>query len=353
MNRVLTALLACTALGAARPAPAGCEMMQYTRVQATPHAIVFQAAEGTTGVVNGNVVVIMGRDASLVVDTGEIPSVAHRMVAEIRGMKAPPVRYILHTHWHGDHLLANGVFKAAWPEAKIIASSHTVSRAAFFYADYPAKAKQRLPILMDDLRKRGLETKNEEERTFLSRTYDCVEAMIPETGEMQYVVPDTVVDGEMTVDLGGLPVEIRFIGVGNTPGDLVAWVPSEKLIATGDMLVAPVPYAIGSDLVPWAATLDRVEALHPAVIVPGHGPVMKDDQYLRDVRALIASIPPQIEALRARGIAKAEAPGYIDAGPFAARYITTPMRRQAFDQFFVKAAISKAWPAEAPKKPAS
>lgn len=353
MNRALPVLALVAALGAAPPAPAGCEMLQYTRVQASPHAVVFQAAEGTTGVVNGNVVVVMGRDASLVVDTGQIPSVADRMVAEIRAMKAPPVRYILHTHWHGDHLLANGIFKEAWPEAKVVASRHTIERAASFYTGYPAKARQRLPIVMEDLRKRGLETRNEEERAFLSRTFDCVEAIIPEVDRMQYVVPDTVVDREMTVDLGGLSVEIRFLGEGNTPGDLVAWVPAEKLIATGDMLVAPVPYAIGSDLVPWTATLDRVEGLHPAVIVPGHGPVMKDDRYLRDVRALIASIPAQIEALRARGIAKDEAPGHIDAGPFAARYLTTPMRRQAFDQFFVKAAITKAWPSESPKKPAS
>ena len=46
----------------------------------------------------------------------------------------------------------------------------------------------------------------------------------------------------------------------------------------------------------------------------------------------------------ARGVSKAEAANQLDPGPFRERYLTTPMRRQAFEQFFVKAAIAKAWP---------
>lgn len=335
-------------------AVAACEMLQYTRVAASPHVTVFQAAEGTTGVVNGNVVLVQGRDASLVVDTGQMPGVADRMVAEIRAMKAPPVRWIVHTHWHGDHIIANRVFKQAWPEARVLAHSHTIERAAAFYADYPAKARTRFPIVLADLRKRAAETASEDERLYLTRTAECGDELLPDIDRMEYVVPDTVVDDAMTADLGGgVTVDVRFLGAGNTPGDLVAWVPSDRLVATGDMVVAPVPYAIGSDLGPWTATLDRVQALGPAVIVPGHGPVMKDDRYLRDVRALIGSTRAQLSALQAQGVAKADAAARIDAGAFAARYVTTPMRRQAFENFFVKAAVAKAYPADPPAKPAS
>lgn len=352
MIRSLPALAAALVLPLA--AHADCEMFRYSRVQPTPHVTVFQAAEGTTGVVNGNVVLVAGRDASLVVDTGQIPSVADRMVADIRALGVPPVRWIVHTHWHGDHIIANRVFLDAFPGAKIVAHSHTVERAAAVYADYPSKARTRLPMVIGDLRKRALEAKDEGERAYFARTAECGDALVGEIDRMQYVAPDTVVDGSMTIDLGGgITVDVRFLGQGNTPGDLVAWIASENVVATGDMVVAPVPYAIGSDLGPWVGTLDRVQALGARTLVPGHGPVMPDDAYLRDVRALIRSTREQLEALQARGVPKAEAAARIDPGPFAARYLTTPIRREAFEQFFLKAAVAKAYPPDPPPKPGS
>lgn len=356
MRRIVSALALAGALLAAAVVAErseACEMLQYTRVKASPHVVVFEAAEGVTGVVNGNIVAVMGRDATLVVDTGQFASIARRVVAELRAMKAPPVTHVLHTHWHGDHLLANAVFKSAWPGAKLVAHSHTIQQAAVVYTDYPAKAKVRLPIVLDDLRKRHDASTSEDERLWLARTNDCLEAIMKETDGMGYVVPDTVVDDALRVDLGGgIAVDIRHLGAGNTPGDLVAWVEADRLLATGDIIVAPVPYAIGSELGPWVATLDRLLALGPKVIVPGHGPVMRDDRYVRDVRALIAGTRTQVEALRAQGVAKADAPARIDTAAFSARYVTTPLRRQAFEQFFVKAAVAKAWPPD-PPKPAS
>jgi glyoxylase-like metal-dependent hydrolase (beta-lactamase superfamily II) len=107
--RIPACALLCAAL-AAIPA-AACEMMQYRRVQASPHVHVFEAAEGTTAVVNGNIVAIVGRDAEMVVDTGQFPGIARRVVADLRALTKAPVRYVVNTHWHGDHLLANSVFR--------------------------------------------------------------------------------------------------------------------------------------------------------------------------------------------------------------------------------------------------
>jgi glyoxylase-like metal-dependent hydrolase (beta-lactamase superfamily II) len=97
---------------------ADCEMTRFQRVQPTPHVTVFEAAEGTTGVVNGNILAVVGKDAVLVVDTGQFPSVARRVIAEIRSITSAPVKYVVNTHWHGDHLLGNDVFKQAYPGVK-------------------------------------------------------------------------------------------------------------------------------------------------------------------------------------------------------------------------------------------
>jgi glyoxylase-like metal-dependent hydrolase (beta-lactamase superfamily II) len=152
------------------------------------------------------------------------------------------------------------------------------------------------------------------------------------------------VDSELRLDLGDLPVVVRHIGAGNTPGDLVVWVEKDRLVASGDLLVHPAPYAIGSNLGPWVGTLDNLQKMAPTLIVPGHGPVMRDDTYLVDVRALIRSTRAQFDEMLAKGVPREEAAAKLDTRAFAARYLDTPMKRQAFDQFFVKAAVQQAWP---------
>src|SRR5262249_6641660 len=100
---------------------------------------------------------------------------------------------------------------------------------------------------------------------------------------------------------------------------------------------------------PWPATIDAVLALDPAVIVPGHGPAMRDRRYIDDVKALLASIQSQVETLMAAGVAKADAPAKLGTAAFRDRYIKTPMQRQAFDKFFVRSVVEAAWPKEPPK----
>lgn len=342
------ALLLVAACLCAAPAPA-CEMMQYRRVQASPHVHVFEAAEGTTAVVNGNIVAVFGKDATLVVDTGQFPSIARRVVAEIRALSPAPVTHVVNTHWHGDHMLANSVFREAWPEARIVAHPHTIERGAFFYSDYATRMRERLPAAVADMKKRREASTSEDERLWLERTLDCVEHALKEVPDTTYLAPDTPMSGEMRVDLGGVTAIVRHIGSGNTPGDLIVWVEQDRLVATGDMVVAPVPYAIGSDLAPWTRTLAQLERLGAAVIVPGHGPVMRDDGYVRDVDALIAGTRAQLADMLARGVSREEAAKRLDTAAFSRKYVTTAMRRQAFEQFYVKAAVAQAWPKPAAK----
>ena len=324
---------------------AACDMFNYERVQAAPNVHVFQAAEGTTGVVNGNITLVVGREAAMVVDTGQFPGIARRVIEDIRRITPLPVRYIVNTHWHGDHLLANAVFREAWPQARIVAHSHTIEQAAKFYAGYETRMAQRLPIILADMRKRRDASESSEERQFLDRTLDCAERAKPEIEVTRYLAPDTVVDQELLVELGATRVVVRHLGGGNTPGDLVAWMPQERVAIVGDMIVHPVPYAIGSQLAPWTRTLARLREMDPRAIVPGHGPVLRDDRYLRDVQALLEDTRAQLARMQSRGMSREDAEKQLDTSRFRERYLTTPMRRQAFEQFFVKAAIQQVWTA--------
>lgn len=349
--RTLLALACCAAVF---PAARACDMLQYRHVRVSPHVHLFEAAEGTTGVVNGNVVAVVGEAAILVVDTGQFHDNARRIVADIRKLSPRPVTHIVNTHWHGDHLIANQVFKEAFPQARIVAHPFTIAEGAKRYADYAEKTGKQLPVLIEQARQRAADSKaTAEEKLWTARTIDCAEKVLPEVAGVRYTAPDTPVDREMRVDLGGVTAAIRHIGTGNTPGDLIVWVEKDRVVMSGDMIVAPVPYAIGSAGVEaWAATLARLRALGAATIVPGHGPAMRDDTYVRDVEELLATTRAQLKDLLARGVSRADAAKQLDVTRFRERYVTTPMRRQAFERFFVQAAINEVWPRTPPPPPA-
>ena len=75
------------------------------------------------------------------------------------------------------------------------------------------------------------------------------------------------------------------------------YLPAERIAVVGDILVSPVPYTCSGFPVDWVHTLDAVAALQPAIIVPGHGEVMRDLGYLHTVRDLLASVVEQVDAI--------------------------------------------------------
>jgi glyoxylase-like metal-dependent hydrolase (beta-lactamase superfamily II) len=66
-------------------------------------------------IVSSNVVAIVGEDAVAVVDSGHHPRLTRAIAAEIRALTPKPVRYVVNTHWHNDHVSGNSVFAKRFP----------------------------------------------------------------------------------------------------------------------------------------------------------------------------------------------------------------------------------------------
>jgi glyoxylase-like metal-dependent hydrolase (beta-lactamase superfamily II) len=105
----------------------------------------------------------------------------------------------------------------------------------------------------------------------------------------------------MTLGQGPERIELLWFGLGNTRGDLVVHLPSQGIVASGDLVVAPVPFAFNSYPASWVNALDSLLALNPRVLVPGHGSVMRDLGYVRSVRDWLARIDREASAAVARG----------------------------------------------------
>lgn len=188
-----------------------------------------------------NAVFIVTPDGVVVVDALGSPMLAQEMLAEIARITPAPVRYVVLTHYHADHVYGLQAFKAAG--ATIIAH-----REGQLYLNSETAAL----------------------RLKASR-----EALTPAVDENTHLVAaDRWIDGPTTLRLGGVDFLIQPAGPAHTPEDLVVWVPQHRLLVAGDLVFrGRVPFVGQADSGRWIAALDRLLAFDAKVIVPGHGPV--------------------------------------------------------------------------------
>jgi glyoxylase-like metal-dependent hydrolase (beta-lactamase superfamily II) len=139
------------------------------------------------------------------------------------------------------------------------------------------------------------------ERAALASATSIIRQYAAEAPGFRETLPDVVFHDRLTLHRGGRTIEVRWFGPANTRGDAVVWLPESRVVATGDLVVAPVPFAFNAYVGGWVGALDSLLALGPAVIVPGHGPLMRDDAYVRRVRAMLTAVNTQTAAAVARG----------------------------------------------------
>jgi glyoxylase-like metal-dependent hydrolase (beta-lactamase superfamily II) len=166
------------------------------------------------------------------------------------------------------------------------------------------------------------------------------------------VPPSETFDGERVLRLGAREVDVRFLGRGNTGGDAVVWVPDAKVLATGDLIVSPYPYGIGSYIGEWIDTLGKVEAFGATTIVPGHGAIEHDLTYVHTLEELLRALRAQVGAAVARGLSLDDTRAAVDLGAFEARLCgDDPWCRFGFQGVFVKPAVARAYREATAKEP--
>jgi cyclase len=273
---------------------------------------------------DSNSVFVVGARDVVVVDTNVSPESARASLAELRRITDKPVRYVVNTHWHDDHLAGNQVYRDAFPGVQFVGQVRTREELSTTGADNRNQAKEGGPGFAQALRKRVEEGKSltgapltDEERAAYLSDARLVERYVADLPGLDIVFPTVAVSDKLVIDDGSRTIEILHLGRGHTGADLVVHLPKERVAIVGDLVSWPVPL-VGTTSHPadFASTLDRLLALEAAAIVPGHGPVMKDDTYLRLVSRLLASIRDQTAAAVAKGETLEQARKSVDLSEF-------------------------------------
>lgn len=253
----------------------------------------------------GNTLVVIGDREVLVVDSGYLPSSAREDIAQIRQWTDKPVRYLVNTHWHPDHIRGNAAYRDAFPGIAIIAHPKTLELERGFdepnlvrYRTRLAGLKQRLDSGKGEDGKKLTEAERKEiagafaGRTQVAREF---EGYVP-------AYPTVLVADSMRLDLGGRVAEIRCLGSGHTVGDLVVEIPSEGVLASGDVVAYPIPYFFAGWPYELIGVLERIQAAPVRAIVPGHGPVLRDKAYVGQLLGLLRETREKVvQEVRRRG----------------------------------------------------
>jgi cyclase len=262
---------------------------------------VIRHKDAPNGFPQGNTTVIIGDRDVLVVDSCYLPSSAREDIAQIRQWTDKPVRYLLNTHWHADHTRGNGAYAEAFASLSIIAQTATRELIKGNYADHPENAVvvvQRGAATY----KRYLETGKTDDGTALTeddkkQVRDVLAGIDSVTAEFKGLVPrlpNITFEKELDLDLGNRDVEIKFLGRGNTAGDAIAFLPKERILIAGDLVVHPGPYMGSGFPSEWSKTLEKMIEMNPLTIVPGHGEILHDTTYLAQVDELAKTVVAQV-----------------------------------------------------------
>lgn len=269
----------------------------------------------------GNVTVIEQSGGLVLVDAGGSPGAGRRIVEMVKAISRKPVQAVIVTHWHGDHPQGLSEILKAWPDARTIATRATqahlrdpatmnspaapdpaadaaIGKQLAGFADY---ARHMATTAADPREKAGWAAS---ERLFVRYAADMRGVLtlpVAESFDTALRLPDT-----------SNPVEVLFLGRANTDGDAVVWLPAQKVLVTGDIVVSPFPFGFGSYPADWLATLARLDSYDFRTLIPGHGPPQHDRTYLERLSTALHDIRDQVGPLARQGLTLAEVRARID-----------------------------------------
>jgi cyclase len=292
---------------------------------------VYEIQHATVGGVeeSGNTTVIIGDRQVLVVDACFLPSAARGDIALIRQWTSKPVAFVLNTHFHNDHNLGNRVYMDEFPAVTIIAHAETKREMDLFGPSSARRSEGEGAFAKQALETgKGSDGKplSAADRKELTEDLAHFNSMMDEIRRIKFQSATLWFEQGFSIDLGNREVQIKFLGRGNTGGDAVVYLPKEKIVATGDLVVYPIPYMYDGYPSEWAETLNRLGQLDVTTIVPGHGPVLHDKAQVYLVRDVIQSAVDQMtEKLRQTGPAMFQSldnvKGGVDLTPFKQKFI--------------------------------
>jgi len=245
---------------------------------------------------------IVNKDDVLVVDTHYRPSFARELLEEIRKVTPLPVKYVVNTHWHNDHTQGNQAYFNAFPKG-VEFLSHVNTRRDILAKAIPS-IKDTLESLPGNIQKWEAQlptTTDAQARTRLETQIANQKAYLVELKQIEISLPTLTFDRSLILHKGDREIRVLYFGRGHTAGDVVVYLPKEKITVTGDLLTSGIPFFRDAFPSEWSATLKGIATLDTEQFIPGHGPVQQGKTQIGRLIAFLDEMVPIVRKLAAEG----------------------------------------------------
>jgi cyclase len=303
------------------PRPAGTRYEgKAFRFNKVKEGIYHAIGTGALAVVGNSAVIVNDNDV-VVVDDHVSPAAAWALVEELKEITSKPVRTVINTHFHFDHAHGNQIFDG---NVEIIGHEFTrqmllgTATSMPLYRNYLGG----LPQQIEDLKKRAAAEADAARQATLARQLQAAENNLASQRELKPTPPNVTLKTEMTLHRGNREIQIRFLGRAHTAGDVVVFLPKERVVITGDFLTAALSNMSDAYLDEWVTSLDQLKKLDFDTVLPGHGEAFTDKAKIDYFQAYLRDVWTEIGRLKQQGVPAEEAAKRADLTKHKANFPT-------------------------------
>jgi cyclase len=275
------------------------------RFNKVKEGIYHAVGTGSLAVVGNSSFIVNDNDV-IVVDDHVSPAAAWVLLEEIKEVTNKPVTTVINTHFHFDHAHGNQIFA---PNVQII--GHEFTRRMLLSNSIGMPLYQNyltgMPGQIDALKKRIASEADAAAKAKLQTQLQVAENNFASQKELKPTPPNVTLSREMTLYRGNREIQIRFLGRGHTAGDVVVFLPNEKVVMTGDFLTSGLSNMSDSFPEEWVASLDALKKLDFDTVLPGHGDAFTDKAKIDYFQAYLRDVWGEVSRLKKEGVSAEEA----------------------------------------------
>lgn len=280
------------------------------RLEEVAEGIYFAVGNGALYTMSNALIIERDEDV-VVVDTHITPAAGRALLDSIRVVTSKPVTTLINSHFHYDH--ANGV-PAFGPDIEIIGHEVTYQKLTGDPANEHTylSSLTRFDNTVNRLEVELDAASSNAERRELQQQLEFWRAHVAAQDEIVFTPPTTTLRESMTLYRGGREIQLHFFGRAHTGGDLAIFLPEEKIVFTGDMMLGGVSYMGDGYVSEWADTLQALKQLNFDLVLPGHGPGFRDRSRIDNVQAYYTDLTEEVRRLKAMGYSADETASRAD-----------------------------------------
>jgi cyclase len=267
---------------------------------------------GSVNVVSNSTIIINDDDV-IVVDAHATPAAARALIDDVRTLTPKPIRYVIDTHYHWDHAHGNQAFV---PGAQVI--GHEYVRQMLLTNTLESRSYRSfidpVPGQIDGIRKQLAAETDPAKKKEIEQRLNVQVAYSDALREITPTPPTVTYETRMSMFRGAREIRLLFLGRGHTAGDTVVFLPKERIVAMGDLVVGSLPFMYMGDgfVNEWPDTMDKVLQLDFDTIIPGHGDPFKDKDRLRKYQSYLRDLWKVAGDLKRQGLSSDDAAKKID-----------------------------------------